>query len=275
MKHLFVNICSVFHEQGLSILDKSGEGHMDKVAIVTGAGGGLGSEICRKLVSTGANVALTDVAQEPMNKVAEEINKGPGQSFAYRADVREYEEVKAVVEETVGKWGRIDVLVNAAGGTLSMLARKDKKLLVDHTEEEWDLVVDVNLKGSFNCIKAVAPQMIKQKDGHIILVSSGTGLRPGPFMSSYAAAKAGIFGLMKAAARELGEYNVKVNAVNPGLIPHALLYPPGGQAPDAYIPQTMLGRLAAPEDLADLIIFLGQRNNLSGQIFNNDSRVFF
>jgi 3-oxoacyl-[acyl-carrier protein] reductase len=244
------------------------------IGIVTGAAGGLGSVISRKLGAIGASVTLTDVAQEAINELAEEINKGPGQSFAYRADILEYEEMKAVVEGTVKKWGGIDVFVHAAGGTLSMLTKKENKLLLDHTEEEWDLVVDVNLKGSFNCVRAVAPQMVKQKDGHIILVSSGTGIRPGTLVSSYAAAKAGVFGLTKAAARELGEYNVKVNAVNPGLITHEKLSL-GGIMAEGYITETMLGRLSEPEDLADLVIFLAQRNNLSGQIFNNDSRVLF
>jgi len=180
--------------------------------------------------------------------------------------------------------------VNAVGGPLSMLkfheqlpgtstdraspTKKDNKLLVDHSEEEWDLVVDVNLKGSFNCIRAVAPQMIKQRDGHIILVSSGTGIRPGKLMSSYAAAKAGIFGLMKAAARELGEYNIKVNAVNPGQIIHELL-PLSEITQEGYINETMLGRRSNPQDFADFVVYLSQKNNISGQIFNLDSRVLF
>jgi len=244
------------------------------IVIVTGAAGGLGSAISRKFGSMGAKVALTDVAKEATEIIEKEINKGPGQSFAYQVDIRNYEQLKEVAEETVKKWGRIDAVVNAAGGTLSMLTKKENKLLLDHSEEEWDLVMDVNLKGSFNCIRAVAPQMIKQRDGHIILVSSGTGIRPGALMSSYAAAKAGVFGLMKAAARELGGYNIKVNAVNPGLITHKQLSL-GGISSEGYIEETTLGRLSEPEDLADLIVFLSQRNNLSGQIFNNDSRVLF
>jgi len=249
---------------------------MKKVVIITGATGGLGSEISRKFGVNGAKVVLSDIpkAKNAMEKLDKEINKGPGQSFPYEADVRNYEDMKGMVEETVKKWGRIDVVVNAAGGTLAMLTKKENKSLLDHSEEEWDLVVDVNLKGSFNCIKAVAPQMMKQKDGHIILISSGTGLRPGKLFSSYAAAKAGVFGLMKAAARELGEYNIRINAVNPGLITHPQLAL-GGTPSQGYISETMLGRLSQPEDLADLVVFLSQRNNLSGQIFNNDSRVLF
>ena len=153
----------------------------------------------------------------------------------------------------------------------------ENKLLLEHSDEEWDLVVDTNLKGTYNCLRAVAPQMIKQKEGHIILVSSGQGLRPGPKLSSYAAAKAGVLGLMKAAASEFGEYNIKVNAVIPGLIPHQLLAL-GGFVPDyvkRYRDETTLGRLSTPEDFADFIVCLSQMNNVSGQTFSLDSRILF
>jgi 3-oxoacyl-[acyl-carrier protein] reductase len=249
---------------------------MERVVIITGATGGLGSAMVRRFGTTGAKIVLMDIpkAQTAMEKLSNEINKGPGQSFTYQADVRNFEELKGMIEETVKRWGRIDIVVNTAGGTIAMLTKTKSKPLLEHSEEEWDLVIDVNLKGSFNCIKAVAPQMIEQKDGHIILVSSGTGIRPGKLMSSYAAAKSGVFGLMKAAARELGEYNIKVNAVNPGLIRHALLVPTAA-TPDAYISETMLGRLSNPQDFADFVVYLSQKNNISGQIFNLDSRVLF
>ena len=250
---------------------------MERVVIVTGATGGLGSAMVRRFGTTGAKIVLMDIpkAQPAMEKLSNEINKGPGQSFTHQADVRHYEELKAMVEETVKRWGRIDVVVNTAGGALAMLTKKANKSLLDHTEEEWDLVVDINLKGSFNVLRAVAPQMIKQKDGHIILVSSGTGLRPGKLFSSYAAAKSGVNGLMKAAALELGEYNIKVNAVNPGLITHEKLVLGPGMTSDGYISETMLGRLSNPEDLADFVVFISQKNNVSGQIYNTDSRVLF
>ncbi len=255
---------------------------MGKVVIVTGATGGLGSAIVRKFSSNGANVVLCDIpkAQNAMDKLSEEIKNGIGQFFTYQADIRNYEELRGMVKETITRWGRIDVVVNTAGGTYSMLTKKNERLLVDTSEEMWDLVIDVNLKGSFNCIKAVAPQMVKQKDGHVILISSGTGIRPSKLLSSYAAAKAGVFGLMKGAARELGEFNIKVNAINPGLIPHWLGQktdlPLVGLNPDQdYLRETMLGRLSNPGDLADFVVFISEKNNISGQIFNNDSRLLF
>jgi len=190
-----------------------------------------------------------------------------------------------MAEQTVKEWGRLDVMVNGVGGPLSMLkfheglledrdspTKTDNKLIIDHTEEDWDLVIDVKLRGSFNCVRAVAPQMIKQKEGHIILISSGTGLRPGKRLSSYAAAKAGVLGLMKAAARELGEYNIKVNAVNPGLITHRLL-PLSEVTQEGYMGETMLARLSTAQDFADFIVYLSEKNNISGQIFHLDSRA--
>jgi 3-oxoacyl-[acyl-carrier protein] reductase len=254
---------------------------MEKVVIVTGATGGLGSAVVRKFGAAGAKIVLCDIpkAKNAMDKLSKEINNGPGQSVAYEADVRDYEQLKGMVEDTVKRWGRTDVIVNTAGGTYSMLTRKGEKRLLEHTEEIWDLVIDINLKGSFNCIKAVVPQMIKQKDGHIILISSGSGFRPGKLMASYAAAKSGVFGLMKAAANEFGEYNIKVNAVNPGFIPHwkgeELKQVLGGYNPENYMRETMLGRSSTPEDLADTVFYISQTNNISGQIFNNDSRILF
>ncbi len=251
---------------------------MDKVVIITGAAGGLGSEIAKRFGSDGAKVVVNDIgrAQAAAENLVDEINKGLGEAFAYQADVRSYEQLAAMVEEAVRRWSRVDVAVNVAGGNLSMLTRKENKLLLEHSEKDWDIVVDVNLKGSFNCLKAVAPQMIKQRDGHIILISSGIGLRPRERMSSYAAAKAGVFGLMKAAALELGEYNIKVNVVNPGLIIHESLPANAGvQVSEGYVNETMLHRLSNREDFADFVVYLSQKNNISGQIFNLDSRVLF
>ena len=154
-----------------------------------------------------------------------------------------------------------------------------KSAFLEHTDEIWDLVIDVNLKGSFNCLRAVVPQMMNQKDGHIILVSSGSGARPGRLMSSYAAAKAGVIALMKAAANEFGEYNIKVNGVFPGFIAHwkgeELQQVLGGYKPDYYMRETFLNRNATPEDFAELVFFISQTTNVSGQTYNNDSRLLF
>ena len=235
---------------------------MEKVVIITGAAGKLGSEIARRFGATGAKVVANYLKSSKVaEELATEINKGPGKCLAYQADVRRHEELKGMVEETVRRWNRIDVVVNAAGGSFSQLTKKENKLLLEYSEEDWDLVVDINLKGTFNCLRAVAPQMIKQQEGHFILIASLQGLRPHALVSNYAAAKAGLFGLMKTAALEFGEYNIKVNAVNPG----------GETA--ASKEESMLGRLATPGDLADFTVYLSQTSNISGQTFHVGSRV--
>ena len=247
---------------------------MEKVAIITGATGGLGSEVARRFASAGVRVVVNGRNEAKARELVRQINQESGQAIMHLADVRNYEQLKAMVEETVNKWSSVDVLVNCAGGSLSMLTHSQNKTIIEQSDEEWDMVLDVNLKGSFNCIRAVAPQMIKQKDGHIILVSSGSALRPAKQQSSYAAAKAGIFGLMKGAARELGEYNIKVNAVTPGMILHDNM-DLGGYNADGYIAETMLGRTSNTQDFASFILFLSQKNNISGQTFNLDSRLLF
>lgn len=246
----------------------------DEVIIITGAAGGLGSAVARRFANKGASVVVVDRSEAPLKTLADEINEGGGQALAYVADLLNFDQLKGMAEAAIEKWGHIDIVLNAAGGTLAMLTRKDNKALLEQSEEEWDLVVDVNLKGSFNCVRAVAPHMVQQRNGHIILVASGTGIRPGPRMSSYAAAKAGVIGLMKAAARDLGEYNVRVNAVNPGLITHELLEL-GGASAEGYQSDTMLGRLSSPEDFADFVVYMSHMKNISGQIYNVDSRVLF
>ncbi len=244
------------------------------VVIVTGAAGGLGSAVARRFRASGAKVVLMDRNEAAVKKLAAEIDEGNEHTLTYSADLLNYASLQAMAAATVERWGRIDIVLNTAGGTLAMLTKKDNKALLDQTEEEWDLVVNVNLKGSFNCVRAVAPYMIQQQSGHIILVASGTGIRPGPRMSSYAAAKAGVLGLMKSAARDLGEYNVQVNAVNPGLITHELLAL-GGASAEGYTSETMLGRLSSPEEFADFVVYISQMKSISGQIYNVDSRVLF
>ncbi|MBI2860437.1 MAG: SDR family NAD(P)-dependent oxidoreductase [Chloroflexi bacterium] len=237
---------------------------MDRVVIVTGATGKLGPEIARRFGATGAKVVVNDNRQssELAEGLAAEINKGPGKCFAYKADVRRYEDWQGMVEETLRRLNRIDVVVNLAGGNLGKLTGKENKLLLDHNEEDWDLVIDVNLKGTFNCLRAVAPQMIKQREGHFILISSLQGVKPRALVSSYSAAKAGVFGLMKAAALEFGQYNIKVNAVNPG-----------GETPVTK-KDCVLGRFSTQGDLADFIVYLSQTDNISGQTFHVGNRIW-
>ncbi len=248
---------------------------MSKVVIVTGGSGGLGGAIASQFGLSGARVVINDIAYlDEAEELARNINKSDGEAFVYKADVRSYPEVQAMVAATLDRWQRIDVLVNNAGGGTPLLGM-NAPLLTELEEEQWDRVIDTNLKGTFICIKAVAPQMMKQKEGHIINVSSGAGLRGDKRLSPYSAAKAGILGLTKAAARELGEYNIKINAVCPGRILHERSRKQG--RPDrGYDTDNVLHRSTGDaQEFARFIVHLSTMNNISGQTLNLDARILF
>lgn len=251
---------------------------MDKAAIVTGASGALGGAISRRLGSLGYGVVVNYRGNlSGAESTAQGISKGPGQAVVCKADIRHFDEVKGMVELAVKRFGRLDLMVCNAGGSLGMIDRSGKeKLLLEHDEADWDLVIETNLKGAFNLIKASAPVMIKQKGGHIVIIASGTGLRGTIKLGSYAAAKAGEIGLMKAAARELGEHNIKVNAICPGRIMHgAVAAVISNFAEDAYLRETVLHKNGDAEELARFVGHLAEMENVSGQTINLDSRILF
>lgn len=246
---------------------------MNKVIVVTGATGGLGSAIARAFGAAGNKVLVHySKSQEKAADVAADIKASGGQSMTGQADVRVYEQVENMVNAAVKEWGRLDVIACVHGTTLGRLTGTNKeKLLVEHTEEDWDLVLETDLKGTFNCLKAAAGPMIKQKDGSILIMSSGTGMRGRAYNSSYAAAKAGIYGLMKSAAWELGPHNIKVNAVNPGLVLHKMAVP--NSDIEYFLNETTLRRTGSAEEVARSFVHFSELENVSGQIFNLDSRI--
>ncbi len=244
---------------------------MDKVVIVTGAGGWLGSAIATCFGQADDMVLLCDINKAAIDDIAVKINQGRGKAATYVANTVLFDEVDAMVQHAIKLWGRVDVIVCVAGGVLSRLRRTTKageKLLIEYTDEDWDLVVDSNLKGAFQCIRAVAKPMMAQKDGHIILVGSAVGSQGGIKRSAYAASKAGMLGLMKCAAMELGEHNIRVNVVIPGRNPHP------GEVSDPR--GTILKRTNTPSDeVAPFFVQFSQLKNVSGQIVNLDSRIIF
>ena len=184
----------------------------DKVAVVTGASRGIGRGIALRLAKGGAKVVVNYAGSEASaNEVVEIIKAEGGEAYAYKCNVASFSEVEAMINDVVGKYGRIDILVNNAGIT------KDN-LILKMTEQDFEDVIDINLKGAFNGIKAVTKQMMKQRYGRIINLSSVVGAMGNAGQANYCASKAGVVGITMSAARELAARNITVNAVAPGMI---------------------------------------------------------
>ncbi|MFC2007675.1 SDR family NAD(P)-dependent oxidoreductase [Chloroflexota bacterium] len=252
---------------------------MSKVVIVTGGSGGLGAEIGLRFGLAGAKVVINDIDYlDDAEAVAKKINEIGAEAFVHKADVCNYEQVKGMVEATLSRWDRIDVLVNNAGGMHRWLG-KTGQLVTEMKEEVWRKIIDLNVTSPFICIKAVAPQMIKQGEGHIINVSSGLAVSGGKGFSPYSAAKAGMIALSKSAARELGDYNIKVNTVWPQptttdrVVKEDKL---SKETVNEFVRQSLLHRTGgSAQEFAEFIVHLSGMENVTGQLFALDSRILF
>jgi len=237
----------------------------NRLAIVTGGGQGIGKEICLKLVKSKAKVIIFDVNEESFNKTVEEIRAIEGEILALKVDVTKYKEVKKAVSYVIDKYKGIDILVNNAG-----IARDS--LLLRMKKENWHKVLDVNLTGVFNCLKAVIRCMMKQRYGRIVNISSIIGLRGNIGQANYSAAKAGIIGLTKSAARELGRYGISVNAVAPGFIDTAMTRELDKEIVDKITSQIPLLRIGKPEEVASLVTYLAseEAGYITGEVIRID-----
>jgi 3-oxoacyl-[acyl-carrier protein] reductase len=221
-----------------------------KVALVTGASRGIGREIALELARQGANVAVNYAGSESKaNQVVDEIKAIGKEAFVIKCDVSNSDEVAAMVKETVDRFGKLDILVNNAGIT------KDN-LLMRMKEEEWDDVININLKGVFLCTKAVTRQMMKQRVGRIINITSVVGVSGNPGQANYVAAKSGVIGLTKTTAKELASRNITVNAIAPGFITTDMTDKLSDEVKDEMLKQIPLARLGEPKDIAKMAAFL-------------------
>lgn len=237
----------------------------DKVVIITGGGSGIGRETGILFAKEGAKVVIADVNEKAGAETVELIKNAGGEAFFARLDVSNREQAKQVVKETIAKYGRLDVLINNAGII-------QDALVVKMTEEQWDKVIDINLKGPFNCIQAVAGQMISQGSGVILNISSIVALYGNVGQTNYAATKAGLVGMTKTLAKELGKKGIRVNAVAPGFI-----YTPMTEAMPEKILEMMkektpLKRLGTPADVASTLLFLAsdEASFINGAVISVD-----
>lgn len=243
---------------------------MTKNALVTGASRGIGRSIAVELAEEGYNVVVNYAGNKAKaDAVVEEIKAKGVESFAIQANVANGDEVKAMIKEVVSQFGTVDVLVNNAGITRDNLLMRMK-------ESEWDDVIDTNLKGVFNCIQKVTPQMLRQKSGSIINLSSVVGAVGNPGQANYVATKAGVIGLTKSAAKELASRNITVNAVAPGFIVSDMTDVLSEDLKDQMLEQIPLSRFGEDKDIANTVSFLAsdKAKYITGQTIHVNGGMF-
>ena len=236
-----------------------------KTAIVTGGSRGIGRAIAAALAREGAAVVVCSRNLDSVRGATDFITSRGGDAHPYQVDVTDADSVASLVESVVKESGRIDILVNNAGITAD-------NLLLRLKEADWERVIDTNLKGTFNCTKAVARTMLKQRDGRIINIASVVGMVGNPGQANYCASKAGIIGFTKAVARELASRNIKVNCVAPGLIQSAMTEQIEQKTREEALRLIPLGRIGEPEDVAEVVKFLASPASgyITGQVIRVD-----
>ena len=221
----------------------------DRKAIVTGAGQGIGRSIALKMAHEGADVVIAEMNSDSGNQTKKEVEALGRRALFIAVDVADQRQAKGMVEEVLRIWKRIDILVNNAGFDRGATLLKVK-------EEDWNAVLGVHLKGTMNCIQTVAPHMIENRYGKIVNISSIYGKSGGIAAISYSSAKAGIIGLTKSVARELGRYQINVNVLLPGLILTPTIAKMAEKYKNMIIDNTPLGRIGQPEEVANVVVFL-------------------
>ena len=236
-----------------------------QVAVVTGGARGIGKAISERLAEEGASIAIVDILLEVAEETAAEFKAKGIDAIALKADVSSFEEAEAAIKKTVAHYGRVDILVNNAGIT------KDT-LMLRMTPADWDLVMNINLKGTFNFTKAAMRPMMKARKGKIVNISSVVGRMGNAGQANYSASKAGVIGLTKTSAKELAGRNINVNAVAPGYIATDMTKAISETATDAFMTLLPIKRAGTPKDVANLVYFLSsdESDYITGQVINVD-----
>jgi 3-oxoacyl-[acyl-carrier protein] reductase len=240
-----------------------------KVALVTGGAQGIGRAVVQMLATNGCDVAISDINKETAGITAGEIEKMGRKSLAIEANVARFEDGQRMVQETVEGLGRIDILINNAGITRD-------KLILRMSEEDWDAVLDVNLKGAFNCTRAALRHMTKQRSGRIVNIASVVGLMGNAGQANYAASKAGLIGFTKTVGREVASRGITVNAVAPGYIDTPMTQALPEKAQEELKRLIPMDRLGTPEDVAKAVLFLvtGASDYITGQVLQVNGGLY-
>ena len=236
------------------------------VALVTGASRGIGAVIARRLAEAGVKVGVNYLSSpESAEEVVSSIISAGGEALMVEGDVSQEEPAKSTVQQVVSHWGRIDILVNNAG------INRDRLLLRMNTDD-WDQVIQVDLRGAFLCTRFVMPHLIKQRSGRIVNISSVVGISGNPGQANYAAAKAGLIGFTKSVAREVASRNVTVNALAPGYIATGMVEKLSEAAREKILSRIPMGRFGVAEDVSEAVVFLCSKgaSYITGEVLTID-----
>jgi 3-oxoacyl-[acyl-carrier protein] reductase len=241
----------------------------NRKAVVTGAGRGIGKAIASRLTDLGADVAVADIDRETADATARELAAKGRRALGYQLDVSDSEAVSQVFKRIIEDLGGIDILVNNAGLTRD-------NLIIRMSQEQWDLVMDVNLKGAFNCIRAAIRPMMSQRYGRVINIASIVGQTGNAGQANYAASKAGLIALTRTVAKEFGSRGITANAVAPGYIETPMTDCLTEKVREEFASRILLGRFGRPEDVANVVAFLASDDGdyITGQTINVDGGMF-
>jgi 3-oxoacyl-[acyl-carrier protein] reductase len=240
-----------------------------KVALITGAAQGIGKAVALLLARNGADIVVSDINLEKAEETAQEVQTLGRKALAVKVDVAKLDDVEKMVEVILAQFGRVDILVNNAG-----IARD--KLILRMTEEDWDAVLNINLKGTFNCTKTVVRHMSKQKSGKIVSIASVVGEMGNAGQGNYAASKAGVIGFTKTIAREFAQRGINVNAIAPGYIETPMTDALPEKVKEELRRMIPMDRLGKPEDVAEAVLFLvsDSSNYITGQVLNVNGGIY-
>jgi 3-oxoacyl-[acyl-carrier protein] reductase len=254
-------LISFIREKGLKL--------KGRVALITGAAQGIGKSVALLLAQNGADIVISDINLEKAEETAKEIESIGSKAIAIKVDVANLKDVERMVESILEKFGKIDILVNNAGITRD-------KLILRMTEEDWDAVLNVNLKGTFNCTKAVVRHMAKQRSGKIVNIASVVGEMGNAGQVNYSASKAGVIGLTKTIAREFAQRRINVNAIAPGYIETPMTEVLPEKVKEELKRLIPMERLGKPEDVAEAVLFLvsEESNYITGHVLNVNGGIY-